>query len=105
VALLTSSGLKPLNFSTTISLADLTYNGVVNQSSYKDRSPLIAIAPSKQILGMGANNNFFCNRIFDGEVSSTDTVTRTLSDPDGEIVKISPKLFLTVDQYLPSTTV
>jgi hypothetical protein len=54
---------------------------------------------------MGANNNLLCNRIFDGEVSSVDTVTSTSSDPDGEIVEISPKLFSTADQYLPSTTV
>jgi hypothetical protein len=54
---------------------------------------------------MGANNNLLCNRIFDGEVYSADTVTRTSLDLDGEIVKISPKLFPTVDQYLPSTTV
>jgi hypothetical protein len=54
---------------------------------------------------MGANNNLFCNRIFDAEVSSADTVTRTSSDPNGEIVEISPKLFPTVDQYLPSTNV
>jgi hypothetical protein len=54
---------------------------------------------------MGANNNLLCNRMFDGEVSSANTVTRTSSDPDGEIVEISPKLFPTADQYLPSTTV
>jgi hypothetical protein len=54
---------------------------------------------------MGANNNLLCNRMFDGEVSSANTVTRTSSDPDGEIVEISPKLFPTSDQYLPSTTV
>jgi hypothetical protein len=105
VALLTSSGLKPLNFSIAISLADLTSSGIVNQSSCKDRSPLITISPSKQILGMGANNNLLCNWIFDGEVSSADIVTRTSSDPDGEIVEISPKLFPTADRYLPSTIV
>jgi hypothetical protein len=105
VALLTSSGLKPLNFSTVISLADLTSNGIVNQSSCKDRSPLITISSSKQILGMGANNNLLYNRIFDGEVSSANTMTRTSSDHDGELVEISPKLFSTADQYLPSTTV
>jgi hypothetical protein len=54
---------------------------------------------------MGANNNLLYNRIFDGEVSSANTVTGTSSDLDGEIVKISPKLFPTADQYLPSTTV
>jgi hypothetical protein len=54
---------------------------------------------------MGANNNLLCNRIFDGEVSSADTVTRTSSDLDGKIVEISPKVFPTIDQYLPSTTV
>jgi hypothetical protein len=54
---------------------------------------------------MGTNNNLLCNRIFDGEVSSADIVTRTSSDPDGEIVKISPKLFPTAGQYLLSTTV
>jgi hypothetical protein len=54
---------------------------------------------------MGANNNLLGNRIFDGEVSSADTMTRTSIDPDGEIVEISPKLFSTTDQYLPSTTV
>jgi hypothetical protein len=54
---------------------------------------------------MCANNNLLYNRIFDGEVSSADTMTRTSSDPDGEIVEISPKLFPTADQYLPSTTV
>jgi hypothetical protein len=54
---------------------------------------------------MDANNNLLCNRIFDGEVSSADTVTRTSLDPNGEIVEISPKLFSIVDQYLPSTTV
>jgi hypothetical protein len=54
---------------------------------------------------MGANNNLLYNRIFNGEVSSADIVMRTSSDPDGEIVEISPKLFPTVDQYLPSTTV
>jgi hypothetical protein len=53
---------------------------------------------------MGANNLLY-NRIFDGEVSFADTVTRTSSDHNGEIVKISPKLFPTADQYLPSTTV
>jgi hypothetical protein len=105
VALLTSSGLKALNFSTAISLADLTSSGIVNHSSCKNRSLLITISPSKQILGMGANNNLLCNRIFDGEVSSADIVTRTSSDPDGEIVEISPKLFPTAYQYLPSTTV
>jgi hypothetical protein len=66
--------------------------------------PLIINSPSKQILGMGANNNLLYNRIFDGEVSSADTVTRTSSDLDGEIVEISPKLFPTADQYLRSTT-
>jgi hypothetical protein len=105
VALLTSSGLKPLNFSTAIFLADLTSSGIVNQSSCKDRSPLITISPSKQILGMGPNNNLLCNRIFDGEVSPANTMTRTSLDPDGEIVEISPKLFPKADQYLPSTTV
>jgi hypothetical protein len=105
VDVLTSSGLKPLNFSTAISLVDLTSSGIINHSSWKDRSPLITISPSKQVLGMGATNNLLYNRIFDGEVSSADTVTRISSDPDGEIVEISPKLFPTADQYLPSTTV
>jgi hypothetical protein len=54
---------------------------------------------------MGANNNLLCNWIFDGEVSFANTVTRTSSDPDGEIVEISSKLFPIADQYLPSTTV
>jgi hypothetical protein len=104
VALVTSSRLKALNFSTAISLADLTSSGIVNQNSCKDRTPLRTVSPSKQILGMGANNNLLCNRIFDGKVSSADTVTRTSIDPDGEIIEISPKLFPTADQYLPSTT-
>jgi hypothetical protein len=105
MALLASSGLKPLNFFTAISLADLTSSGIINQSSCKDHSPLITISLFKQILGMGANNSLLCIRIFDGEVSSVDTVTRTSSDPDGETVEISPKLVPTTDQYLPSTTV
>jgi hypothetical protein len=54
---------------------------------------------------MGANNKLLCNRIFDGEVSSADTMTKTSSNPDGEIVEISPKLFPTADQHLPSTIV
>ena len=105
MALLTSSRLKPLSFSTMISLADLTSSGIVNQNSCKDCSPLITISPFKQILGIGANNNLLYNRIFDGKVSSADIVMKTSSDPDGEIVEISLKLFSTADQYLPSTTV
>jgi hypothetical protein len=65
-------------------------------------TPLRTIPPSKKILGIGANNNLLCNRVFDGEFSSADIVTRTSADL--ETVKISPKLFPTVDQYLPSTT-
>jgi len=99
VALFTSSGLKALNLYIAISFVNLTSYGIVNQKSCKDRMPLRTIPPSTKILDIGANNNLFYNRIFDA-----DTMTRTLANPDGEIVKISPKLFSIADQCLPSTT-
>jgi hypothetical protein len=53
---------------------------------------------------MEANNNLLCNWIFDEELPSVDVVTRTSSNPDGDIAVICPKAFPTADQCLPSST-